>query len=124
MNCMVDTHVLIVGGCGHVGLPFGIMLARAGLTVNLLDADPVRSELVRRGEMPFLEYGADAVLRQTIGNNLNVVNEPSSAAEAEYVVIAVGTPVDEYLNPRYEAVFDAVTRLAPHLHEGKHLVLR
>ncbi len=124
MARMPQARVLIVGGCGHVGLPFGIMLARAGLAVDLLDTDPVRTSLVRRGEMPFLEYGADELLRETIGKNLNVVDDPAAVAVADYVVITVGTPVDEYLNPRYEPLFDAITSLASHLRQEQQIILR
>ena len=116
--------IVIVGGCGHVGLPLGMMFAKAGLQVALLDVDEPRKELVRRGEMPFIEHGGEPLLRETIGKTLHVVDEPSVTADAQYVVITIGTPVDEYLNPRYEPLFDVARDLAPHLHGGQHVVLR
>jgi UDP-N-acetyl-D-mannosaminuronic acid dehydrogenase len=121
---LASYDIVIVGGCGHVGLPLGIMFARAGLQVGLLDVDDARKELVRRGEMPFLEHGAEPLLRETIGKTLHVVDEPSAAGDAEFVVITIGTPIDQYLNPRYEPLFDVVRDLAPHLHSGQHIVLR
>ena len=45
-------------------------------------------------------------------------------AGAEFVVITIGTPVDEHLSPRFEPLFDAVTELAPHLSQTDHVVLR
>lgn len=115
---------MIVGGCGHVGLPFGIMLAQAGFDVDLYDIDRERAELVRSGAMPFIEYGADDALRQVIGQSLNVVDDIAAVAGADYVVITVGTPIDEYLNPRFGPLFDVMTALAPHLSPSCCIVLR
>jgi UDP-N-acetyl-D-mannosaminuronic acid dehydrogenase len=121
-NASLD--VLIVGGCGHVGLPLGIMLARAGLQVGLHDTDDQRRESVRAGRMPFLEYGADAILPEVLGSTLHVVEGIGRAAEADYVVVTIGTPVDEHLNPSFGPMFDVVRELAPQLGERHHLMLR
>ncbi|MGZ4416282.1 MAG: nucleotide sugar dehydrogenase, partial [Gaiellaceae bacterium] len=120
----MSIDVVIVGGCGHVGLPFGIMLARSGLQVGLLDTDESRAASVREGRMPFLEYGAEEVLAETIGRTLHVLDGPSAVKEAEYVVVTIGTPIDEHLNPRFEPLFALVTELAPLLRSGQHVVLR
>ena len=121
---MAKYDIVIVGGCGHVGLPLGIMFARVGLQVALLDVDEARKELVRRGEMPFLEHGGEELLRDTIATTLHVADEISVVGDANYVVITIGTPIDEYLNPRYEPLFDLARDLAPHLSGGQHIVLR
>jgi UDP-N-acetyl-D-mannosaminuronic acid dehydrogenase len=116
--------VLILGGCGHVGLPLGIMFAREGLAVGLYDSDEHRRELVRAGQMPFLEYGADALLPEVIGRSLHIVDDISIARDAEHVVITIGTPVDEYLNPRFRPMFAVAAELALHLAPGTHVMLR
>src|SRR2546421_7291498 len=56
----------IVGGCGHVGLPLGLALARQGYQVNLIDTCAERVALVNSGRMPFQEEGAEELLRATI----------------------------------------------------------
>jgi UDP-N-acetyl-D-mannosaminuronic acid dehydrogenase len=124
MGRIMSVDVVIVGGCGHVGLPFGIMLARAGLQVGLLDPDEAKKNLIRRGEMPFLEYGAEEPLADTIGRTLHVLAGPADVAGAEYVVIAIGTPIDEHLNPRFGPLFAVLTQLAPLLGDTRHVVLR
>jgi UDP-N-acetyl-D-mannosaminuronic acid dehydrogenase len=121
INLAMKCDVVIVGGCGHVGLPFGIMLARTGVQVGLLDKDEAANSLVREGRMPFLEYGADAALTETSGKTLHVVDEVGGA---DAVVVTIGTPVDEHLNPRFEPLFRAMTELAPQLQETKSIVLR
>ncbi len=116
--------VLIVGGCGHVGLPLGMMLARAGLRVGLYDTDEERRESVRAGRMPFLEYGADTILPEVLGTTLHVVDGVERAGDAEFVVVTIGTPVDEHLNPSFGPMFGVVRELAPFLGERQHLMLR
>ena len=65
-------RVVIVGGCGHVGLPLGIVLAsKAGLQVDLLDMDAQEVDLVNSGTMPFMERGADELLRKVVKKSLN-----------------------------------------------------
>ncbi len=121
---MSELAVVVVGGCGHVGLPLGIMFAQSGLQVGLYDVDARRAALVREGKMPFIEYGADEALTETIGRTLHVLEDADRIGEAEYVVITVGTPIDEHLNPRYEPLFDLIAELAPRLRDGQQLVLR
>jgi UDP-N-acetyl-D-mannosaminuronic acid dehydrogenase len=113
--------VVIVGGCGHVGLPLGIMLARTGLQVGLVDRDAEKAEAVRRGEMPFLEYGAEPALKETIGKSLHVLD---AVVPAEYIVITIGTPIDEHLNPLVDPLFDLLAELSPQLQKAEHLILR
>ena len=50
--------VVIIGGCGHVGLPLGIVFANCGLDVVLLDRDQAKIDTVNKGEMPFTETNA------------------------------------------------------------------
>ena len=98
-----------------MGLPLGLVLARAGSQVALIDVDEERKEAVRAGRMPFLEHGAEPLLRDTLGSTLHVVDGLDAIAESEHVVITIGTPIDEYLSPRYQPLFDLATEIAPNL---------
>jgi len=42
-------NVVVVGGCGHVGLPFGMVLADHGMQVCLLDLDEPKVAAVNNG---------------------------------------------------------------------------
>ena len=50
-----DQRIVIVGGCGHVGLPLGLVLADRGMQVTLLDIDSKKVDQINAGEMPFME---------------------------------------------------------------------
>jgi UDP-N-acetyl-D-mannosaminuronic acid dehydrogenase len=115
----------VVGGCGHVGLPLGLAFADSGLDVVLYDIDEDAIDMVRAGKMPFIERGADEVLARVLASGrLTLSADPAAVAAVEHVVVVIGTPVDEHLNPDPAAVVDAIERMVDHLHDGQHLVLR
>jgi UDP-N-acetyl-D-mannosaminuronic acid dehydrogenase len=117
--------VAIVGGCGRVGLPLGLAFADAGLTVTLYDRDEASVEKVGSGCMPFFERGAQELLDELTGSDrLAVTTDSAAVSEAEHVVIVVGTPVDEHLNPDPGYVVKTIEGLLPVLRDGQHLVMR
>lgn len=117
--------VVVVGGCGRVGLPLGAALAGLGRPVVLVDQDEAAVASVEAGRAPFHEAGlATALAAARSAGRLSATTEPSAVAEAEVVVIVVGTPIDEHLNPDPGVVITLVEQLRPHLHAGQLLVLR
>jgi len=117
--------IAIVGGCGHVGLPLGLVFADAGHAVMLYDRDVAAVEQVRSGIMPFHEDGASDLLARVLASGaLSASTDPGSVSSAEHVVVVIGTPVDEYMNPKPEFVLTAVEGLLAHLRDGQHLILR
>ena len=117
--------VVIVGGCGHVGLPLGLAFADRGLRVELLDVNAAACDLVNRGEMPFNEPGADELLTRVLADGrLHATTDRGVVRSAEHVVVVIGTPIDEHLNPDVQAVNDAVEEVATGLVDGQLLVLR
>jgi UDP-N-acetyl-D-mannosaminuronic acid dehydrogenase len=117
--------VVIVGGCGHVGLPLGLAFADRGLSVELVDIDPHAVEVVNRGELPFAELGAEAVLANVLERGtLRATTDATRVREAEHVVIVIGTPIDEHMNPDLNAVQHAIAEVGGNLTDGQLLVLR
>jgi UDP-N-acetyl-D-mannosaminuronic acid dehydrogenase len=121
----VNVDVAIVGGCGHVGLPLGIAFADRGLDVTLIDIDANAVDTVNRGELPFAEPGAhDPLLRVLDEGRLRATTDAESVRDAEHVVIVIGTPVDEHLNPDLNAVRRAIDEVSKQLVDGQLVVLR
>jgi UDP-N-acetyl-D-mannosaminuronic acid dehydrogenase len=117
--------VAIVGGCGHVGLPLGLAFASRGLDITLYDLDERAVALVNAGTMPFDEPGASEVLASTLeSGHLRASSDPTVIADVEHVVVVIGTPIDEHLNPDLNAVPAAIGDIASSLHDGQLLVLR
>jgi len=125
MSMSFSRDVVIVGGCGRVGLPLGLVLADAGLSVTLYDVDANAVDHVRAGKMPFWERDADDLLERMIATDrLDATIDAKSVSEAEHVVLVVGTPVDEHLNPDPKYVLHAIEGLLDRLRDGQHLILR
>jgi len=117
--------VAILGGCGHVGLPLGLALADAGLRVSLFDTNRAAVRLVQSGTMPHRESGAHEVLERTLAaGRLTATSEANSVGSAECLIVVIGTPVDEHLNPDPQAVLTAIESVGEHLVDGQLLVLR
>ena len=116
--------IVIVGGCGHVGLPLGLAFAERGLSVALYDIDDAAVAAVSSGRLPFNEDGAAEVLRRVVGEGLVATSDPAVVATAETIIVVVGTPVGGHLSPEPEAVPRAVESLSGHLRDGQLLVLR
>ena len=116
--------LLIIGGFGHVGLPLGIALADAGLQVALYDLDTSKREAIEAGRMPFLEEGAEPLLKQVIGASLHVVGDLSAVTRARLVLITIGTPVDQYLNPKTKPILELAEHLSRYLRPDQCVILR
>jgi UDP-N-acetyl-D-mannosaminuronic acid dehydrogenase len=117
--------VVIIGGCGRVGLPLGVALASRSRSVRLYDINAAAVQTVNAGRMPFTEEGADEPLRAAVADgSLVATTDPAVVGSAEVLVVVVGTPVDEHLNPDLGAVPAALDRCASHLVDGQLIILR
>jgi UDP-N-acetyl-D-mannosaminuronic acid dehydrogenase len=120
-----DLDVVVVGGCGRAGLPLGLAFADRGLRVGLYDVDERAVAAVADGRMPFREERADDILVWVkVEKRLEASADPTLIRRAESVVVVIGTPVDEHLNPDIPAVSRALEELAEHFADGQLLVLR
>jgi UDP-N-acetyl-D-mannosaminuronic acid dehydrogenase len=103
----------------------GIVLAVfGGAHVTLLDIDARKVEAINQGRMPFLEEGAERLLRSAIGKSLVATTDTQCLAEAAVVITVVGTPVDEHLNPMVYALYRSVDHTLAAMRDDALLVLR
>lgn len=120
-----ENDVVVVGGGGHVGLPLAIALASRGKRTVVYDVAESAVARVKSAEMPFIEPGADDVLRRVVSEGmLTATTDPAVVATAENVVVVIGTPVDEHLNPDPNAIPRALASCAPYFRDGQLLALR
>ena len=117
--------IVIVGGCGHVGLPLGMVLAtRGAAAVTLLDIDANKVGTVNHGQMPFMEVGAEEPLRKIIGERLTATLDPACLSSADVVITVVGTPVDGHLNPTVTELYNNTDALLQKMPDDSLLILR
>lgn len=117
--------ICVIGGCGHVGLPLGLAFANKGKKVALYDINKKSIDKVNKGEMPFEENGAAPILKKVLKNkHLSATDKPESIQQSEILIMVIGTPVDEHLNPRLHDVLEAVKEIEDYLDNNHLLVLR
>jgi UDP-N-acetyl-D-mannosaminuronic acid dehydrogenase len=117
--------LVVVGGCGHVGLPLALAFADAGCRVGIYDIDKEKIERVQSGEMPFLERGADELLPAILASGrLEMSDSPELLELSDVIVLVIGTPIDEFMNPSTRVFESAVGELGPHLRTGALVILR
>jgi UDP-N-acetyl-D-mannosaminuronic acid dehydrogenase len=117
--------IAVIGGCGHVGLPLAIAFADRGARVVIHDISEQAVQLVNGGTLPFDEPGAGPILKRVVAEGrLRASTDASVVAGADNVIVVIGTPVDEHLNPNQTAIPKALGGSAPFLRDGQLLILR
>src|SRR5438105_357676 len=112
--------VCVIGGGGHVGLPLALTFADCGLRTVIYDVNKKTVETIRRGRMPFAEDGAQEMLERGLRSKLLEVHDtPERISDCEFLVLIIGTPVDEHLNPSFAAIHRAVDSCKEHLRDGQ-----
>ena len=115
----------VVGGAGHVGIPLVLSFAAKGLTVNINDINEQTLATLKSGRVPFIENDAQPLLTKALADKrLFFTSRPSEISTSGPVIVTIGTPVDEFLNPVRSVIQKCIDALLPHLRDGQLLVLR
>lgn len=115
----------MVGGAGHVGLPLAVLLAHKGMRVLINDINEAIMQRIAKGEVPFMEHGAEPLLKEVLANgNLDFSSEESDIGKAPVVIITIGTPVDEFQNPVFKLIRKCVDGFVQYLSSNQLVILR
>ena len=115
----------VVGGAGHVGIPLVLSFAAKGLTVNVNDLNLDSLAALKSGRLPFIEYGAEELLKDALRDDrLIFTSTPAGISASGPIIVTIGTPVDEFLNPERHVILKCIDDLLPHLDDGQLLILR
>jgi UDP-N-acetyl-D-mannosaminuronic acid dehydrogenase len=122
---MTHPSSVSVIGLGRVGLPLALCFADRGLRVLGVDNDPAVLDSIRAGRMPFREAGTQELLERVLGDGrLELAERAADAAQADDIVITVGTPSFSHIESDLRQVRAAVDDLLPLLRPGHALILR
>lgn len=121
-NSLYD--VCIVGGLGRAGLPLGISLAQSGKKVILYDINQEAINVLSQGKMPFMETGAEDALKDVLEKTLFVTSERQKISDSYFVIVVIGTPVDEHLNPKFTEFMRFFSEIMELLKDEQHIILR
>jgi UDP-N-acetyl-D-mannosaminuronic acid dehydrogenase len=122
---MNDLDLVIVGGCGHVGLPLALSLADSGFRVGINDIDQIKIAQVKSGQVPFRETGAEQLLAKMLERGtIELSADPAMLQRTQTVILVIGTPIDEFMNPSVRIFERVLDELTPHLRQGSLVILR
>src|SRR5436190_2239249 len=112
-------------GLGRIGLPLALSFADRGVEVIGVDKDRARLETVEAGRMPFEETGTQALLERVLPTGrMRLTESIADAAEADFIVLTLGTPAHVHLEIDISQIRSVVDDLLPLLREGQTLILR
>ena len=112
------SETLAIVGLGYVGLPLAVEFGKRIDTIGYdLSADKVAS--YRRFVDPTGEVSTDDLRAST---RLTITDDPASLARADYIIVAVPTPVDDAHNPNLAPLCAASTMVGRHMKRGVTVV--
>jgi UDP-N-acetyl-D-mannosaminuronic acid dehydrogenase len=118
------SDVVIVGGCGHAGLPLAVAFAERGAKVVSYDISDQAIEAVNAGRLPFHEPAVERSLRRTVNaGRLTASADPAVVAAAEHVIVII-SDLDEHAFGRPDSIRAALARCSDHFRDDQILILR
>jgi len=111
----------IIGGAGHVGAPLALVLARHGFHTLIHDLNPAAMAAMQSGRMPFLDVMMREV--QKLGT-LAFSDQLADIAGVPTLILTIGTPIDEFHNPKFGLLAAAIDAMLPHLSDEQTIILR
>src|SRR6267142_3353810 len=117
--------VVVVGGAGHVGAPLSIVLASKGFRTLVYDISQGALDMLAGGELPFLEEGGEPLLKEVLKQGqLGFSKDVAAIKGIPYIILTIGTPMDELHNPVLRVLTDCMDTLLPHLSDEQTIILR
>ncbi|HKC78460.1 MAG TPA: nucleotide sugar dehydrogenase [Nitrosopumilaceae archaeon] len=120
----MSKETVVVIGIGRVGLPLALVLADEGLLTYGIGRSKEKISSLEKGIMPFMERGAKTLLKKHVRKNFIPTTEYDVVQKADYIILTLGTPIDENMNPVYDQIDLALKSASPYLHKGQTLILR
>ena len=113
----------VIGATGHIGLPLSFLLAKHKFNVIGIDKDSKKIEMINKRKMPFMENNFKELfqnkkLKIKLTENINEIKK------TKYIIVTLGTPIDEYLNPSYSSFFKVIDKIINLLDDSQILILR
>ena len=115
---MKADEVVAVVGLGYVGLPLAVEFGKKGRTIGF-DLSEAKVANYRNFVDPTGEVASDEL---RAARHLEVTTDPAKLAEADYIVVAVPTPVDIAHNPDFTPLAGASTTVGKHMKRGAIVV--
>lgn len=111
-------NTIAVIGLGYVGLPLAVAFGKKFPTLGF-DINPAKIARCRRGDGEDVEISREEFARAKM---LEITDNPVDLKRADFVIIAVPTPVDEAHRPDFQPLVSASTIAGRNLKKGAIVV--
>ncbi len=111
------TTVAVIG-LGYVGLPLVIEFGKHGRTIGF-DISQAKVDACRHGTDPSRELSDE---QMAASKHAEYTSDPAMLAEADIIVVAVPTPVDNAHNPDFTPLVGASKSVGKHMKDGAIVV--
>lgn len=120
----MNNKTVCVIGVGRVGLPLAIFLAHNGKKVYGISKTLEKAKILNSGKMPFMEKGAVPLLKKYINKNLFFLASYDLIKTSDVIILTLGTPVDENMNPVLDQIDEVLETMMPELRKNQLIILR
>lgn len=118
-------RTVAVVGFGYIGACIGAALADKRYRVIGIDNRPGIVDEVNAGRTSVAEPGLSVLIADSVAaGRLSATTDYAAVAEAEVLVVTVGTPLGENLDPDMDQIRAAAEGIAPHLRRGQNVILK
>jgi len=110
--------VVAVVGLGYVGLPLAVEFGKTYRTIGF-DVSAARVAALRGGSDPTGEVSPEGLRQAAL---LEITDNPAALAAADFIVVAVPTPVDEAHQPDFSSLISASKSAGAHMKQGATVI--
>ena len=117
--------IIVIGGAGHIGLPLSLCIANEGFPISIYDINKENLKKIKAGIFPYKEEGGKQLLKKILKKkNFSISTQISEITKRNIIIICIGTPIDEYMNPIHSVIKECIDQILPYLKKGQLIILR
>lgn len=116
--------IAIIGGCGRIGLPLGLILASRKNVTTLFDLDKTAVQQIRNFQIPFLETGLQKLLTEIPLGCLRASDAAECLSEQDYVIFCTPSSTAEQASQNVSEVLAVISEYIKFFSPGTTLMIR
>jgi nucleotide sugar dehydrogenase len=116
---------IVVIGAGYIGAVLSAVLSDKGELVTAIDINQEIISKYQSGRSPFNEPGLDELINRVVNNGqLSATTDFAVVANADVILITVGTPLMEDGNADKNAINQAISAMLPYIKDGQLVIVK
>lgn len=120
-----EAYNVAVVGAGYIGTVIASVLAESGCAVHAIEKNPHIVALLNRGSSPVKEPGLEELVAEVVSSGrLAASADYANVADADVILITVGTPLGEDGSADTAHIGAAVEAIAPYVRDGQLVMVK